>query len=588
MSNTMTWPHPDSDCFHTDLFGNNVFIFSPEDDPEKINEAIRFIENKQTPAHFTDDRYALFFKPGTYDSVNINVGFFTQAAGLGLRPTDTKINKITCTALWKPDGNINDGLANFWRTAENLEIKEDALWAVSQASPMRRVKINKNLFLHEQNGYTSGGFLCDSLIKGFADHGPQQQWFTRNSQMDSVKTYGWNQVFMGSEIEHKPEGSWPEIPVTLIDTVEEMQEKPFLIFDNEKGYGIFVPQKRVHSHGVSWNGKEVPGRFIPLCECYIAKPEKDSSATINDALEKGLHLIFTPGIYRLEHPVYVSHENTIVLGLGLATLTPTGREECMITADVPGIIIAGLLFDAGPLMSDNLLVIGSRENVGNKHPMENENNLCHQQPTAVLSDLFFRIGGFKSSVPPKVKNCLEINSDHVIGDNLWIWRADHYDQVGWDKNTALTGIIVNGSHVSMYALMVEHFMEYQTIWNGEYGRIYMYQSEFPYDVPDQEAWMSHNHAKKGYASLKVSDHVKNFQSWCAGMYSYHRDAPVICHSAAEVPDQPEVILHHTFDVYLNGYAGISHVINESGQPLSENRRQVKIVTYNNGICEGIY
>lgn len=592
--------------FHNNLFGENVFIFSPEDNQEEIREALRHIDRIHRAGHFTKERCALLFHPGIYKDIEINVGFFTQVLGLGILPSDTKLKRIQCTALWNPNGDNNEGLANFWRGAENLEIMEDTLWAVSQASPMRRMLIDKNLYLHENGGYTSGGFLGDSIVRGFVDHGSQQQWLTRNSSMDHIKTYGWNQVFMGCEFKHRPTGAWPEIPVTILNTVTEIQEKPFLIYDKDKGYGIFVPKLRKNSRGVSWAcgvspaqdaSVRVPGRFIPICDCYIAKPGIDSAASINEALACKKHLILTPGIYQFDEPLYISQPDTIVLGLGLATISSVRGNACMVTANVPGIIVAGLLFDAGQTPANNLLIVGDRpqESKSQEHqtdaallPPGNQTFAPHYSLSSapvVLCDLFFRVGGFPALSPSTARNCVEINSSHVIGDHLWIWRADHSHQVGWEKNTAQNGIIINGSDVTMYALMVEHFLEYQTLWNGDYGRLYMYQSEMPYDAPCQDAWMSHSHTKNGYASLKVSEKVTHFESWCAGIYSYHRDAPVVCHSAVEVPDKENVVLHHTFDLHLNGHVGISHVINEAGNAVSEKHRAVKIITYKNGIYE---
>lgn len=65
----------------------------------------------------------------------------------------------------------------------------------------------------------------------------------------------------------------------------------------------------------------------------------------------------------------------------------------------------------------------------------------------------------------------------------------------------------------MYGLFVEHFEEYQTIWNGENGQLYFYQSEMPYDVPDQDEYKSHNGKVNGYASVKVADNVKTFNGY---------------------------------------------------------------------------
>ncbi len=600
-------------AFCSGLFGNNVLIFSPEDDHAKIAAAIRAVDLQQRAGHFTNQRYALFFKPGNYDDIEMNVGFFTQVAGLGLYPTDTKLKAIRCTALWNPDGDKNHGLANFWRSVENIEILEDTLWAVSQASPMRRVKIDQNLYLHENDGYTSGGFLGDSIVKGTADHGSQQQWLTRNSSVKNIKTYGWNQVFMGTEFTQPPAGSWPRTPVTCFDTVPEIQEKPFLMYDEAKGYGIFVPALRRDSRGVSWNTGTVHGQFIPLKDCHVARPDADTAASINAALSAGKHLLLTPGIYALDAPIQVTRPGTVILGLGLATLLSCNGNTCMETDDVPGTIIAGILFDAGPVCSDNLLVVGRSTGpsktggpcgsavtapdagtgrriiagagagtdgcVVSESNDEIENILS--EPPAVLSDIYFRVGGAPTPLPAQTKNCLTINRSHVIGDNLWIWRADHTSQVGWDKNTAQNGIIINGRFVTMYALMVEHFLEYQTLWNGDHGRLYMYQSETPYDAPCQDAWMSHDHTVNGYASLKVAEHVRCFEGWCIGVYTYHRDAPVVCHSAVEVPDCENVVLHNTFDLHLNGYVGIDHVVNEAGPAVTEKHRSVQLLCYCN-------
>ena len=65
-----------------------------------------------------------------------------------------------------------------------------------------------------------------------------------------------------------------------------------------------------------------------------------------------------------------------------------------------------------------------------------------------------------------------INSKDVCIDHIWLWRADHGNGVGWDKNKAANGLIVNGDNVLIYGLLNEHFQEYQTLWNGNNGRVY--------------------------------------------------------------------------------------------------------------------
>ena len=62
------------------------------------------------------------------------------------------------------------------------------------------------------------------------------------------------------------------------------------------------------------------------------------------------------------------------------------------------------------------------------------------------------------------------------------------DTADWPKQIADHGLIVRGDDVTAYGLFVEHCQEYQTIWNGNGGRMYLYQSEMPYDPPSQAAW----------------------------------------------------------------------------------------------------
>ena len=42
--------------------------------------------------------------------------------------------------------------------------------------------------------------------------------------------------------------------------------------------------------------------------------------------------------------------------------------------------------------------------------------------------------------------------------------------------------MVDGDDVTTYGLAVEHTLEDLTVWNGEGGQVYFYQSELPYDV----------------------------------------------------------------------------------------------------------
>ena len=548
--------------FRTELFGKNTYIFTPKDDPVEVNKVLSELYAKQETNQFGNERYAIYFMPGKYDSsIEINVGFYMQVAGLGELPTDTVVPSLNCTAC------------NFWRGVENIEIGSNTMWAVSQATSMRRVKIDGALFLHDENGWASGGFLSDAKIDLMTDSGSQQQWLSRNCDWKSWIGANWNLVFLGLKPGCAPIGTWPAKPYTTVDTTPVIQEKPFLMYDEKEGYCVYVPELRTDAQGVSWENNPA-GKKVPISEFYVAKSDTDDAQSINAALEKGKNLILTPGIYAIDEPINVTNPDTIVLGMGLATLESKEGVACMKTADVDGLIIAGVLFDAGETESENLLVVG-----------EEDSKEDHTQNPISLSDLYFRVGGASADYAAKSDTCITINSSQVVGDNFWVWRADHGDNVGWDLNTARNGLVVNGDDVTIYALMVEHFLEYQTIWNGNNGKVIMYQSEIPYDVPDQQSWMSHDNSVDGYASFCVTDSVDSFEAWGFGIYSFFRDAAVNLNSAMEVPDKNQVKIHNICSIMITGNPGISHIINNSGKSVMTSGAREIIREYANGIIK---
>ncbi|MBQ8278607.1 MAG: sialidase [Roseburia sp.] len=562
--------------FHNELLGENVYIFSPEDDPALVNEVLADLYEKQEENQFGKSRYAIYFMPGIYDeSIEVNVGYYMQVAGLGVLPTDTRIPSLQCTAEWLGDDpNNHNACCNFWRGVENIELGSNTMWAVSQATFMRRVQVDGALYLHDNYGWCSGGFLADSNTELMTDSGSQQQWLSRNCSWKAWMGENWNMVFVGTEEGENPRGTWPAVPYTTVETTEKIQEKPFLIYDEENGYQVFVPEVRENAMGVSWEDG-AHGEALPISDFYVAKADVDTAETINAALTEGKHLLLTPGIYELDEPIRIEKEGTIVLGMGLATLQSVDGSTCMETADVNGLIIAGLLFDAGEVMSENLLVVGDTEH----------GNAGEAEGFISLSDVFFRVGGTVTAEPTQAECCITINSDDVVGDNLWVWRADHGDQVAWDKNVTKNGIIVNGDDVTVYALMVEHFHEYQTIWNGENGKVYMYQSEIPYDVPNQSVWMSHDGEMEGYASFYVDENVQKFEAWGLGIYLYNRDAMVVLNTAMEVPDREGVKVHHICTVMLNGYPGMRHIINDCGGDVAYAVEREIICEYEAGIIK---
>jgi hypothetical protein len=529
-------------------FGPNVMVFDPS--MKDIQARLNGVYAKQERGQFNSNRYALLFKPGHYD-LDVQIGFYTQALGLGRSPDDVDITgAVRSMAGWKH----GDALVNFWRGAENLSVTptlghENDVWAVSQGTALRRIHVRGNLHLWD-GGYSSGGFLADSRIDGQVVSGSQQQWLSRNCQWGRWDGGVWNMVFVGCE--NPPFGEWPDRPYTVIEKTPLIREKPYLVIDDAGRYSLRVPALNRASQGTTWGNGRTPGADVPLDQFYIARADRDDAASLNAALASGKNLLFAPGIYELRSSLHVTRPDTIVLGLGFTTLVADGGNPAIETDDVDGVKIAGLILEAGPQGSPALLLVGPAGS-----------NRSHANDPSCLYDVHCRAGGAQ---PGQTSTFITINSSDVIGDNAWLWRADHGKGARWDVNKVANGLVVNGSNVTFYGLFVEHCQEYQTLWNGNGGRLYFYQSEMPYDPPSQAKW-SHD-GVDGYASYKVAAGVTSHEAWGLGVYCVFNAAPVVANAAVEAPVGPGIVIHHIITTRFGGKpgSGILHVMNDQGGP----------------------
>jgi len=526
---------------------------------ESIQAQIDKVYTVQKANEFGQQRNAFLFTPGSYH-VDLPVGFYTEAIGLGASPDDVSIQgNVHADA----SARNNNATTTFWRAIEGISVTPAGgtmQWAVSQAIPFRRMHVRGDLVLHQHNGWASGGWMSDSLIDGNVDSGTQQQWISRNSEWKSWTGSNWNMVFVG--IPNPPVGDWPSPPYTRVTQTPIVREKPFLQVDAAGKYSVLVPEMRTNSAGITWHGGKTQGKPIPIEQFYIAKPN-DTAAAINAQLAKGKNLLFTPGIYELTDAIRVTKPNTIVLGLGFATLRPTTGTAAMTVADADGIIVAGLLFDAGDVKSPVLLEVGPKGSSAH-----------HARNPISLHDVFFRVGG--AGVGRTTGNLI-INSNDTIVDHTWIWRADHGSGVGWESNVSASGLVVNGDGVTIYGLFVEHHQEFQVLWNGNHGRTYFYQSEIPYDPPTQASYTSAP-GTNGWASYKVADNVTSHEAWGLGIYSVFRHPNVVLSRAIEVPKKPGVQFHHMITVCLDDKGEISNVIDDAGGPTSIHPRVTPKVT----------
>ena len=535
-------------------FGPNVLVFDPSMSSQAIQKQIDAVYAVQGHNEFSSQRNALLFFPGSY-SVNLPVGFYTEVIGLGASPNETKIS-----GNMHADANHehNNATTTFWRAAEGLSVEPAGgtmQWAVSQAVSLRRMHVRGDLVLHQHRGWASGGWMSDSLVDGNVDSGSQQQWISRNCDWKSWTGSNWNMVFVG--VVNPPAGAWPDPPYTNVAQTPVVREKPFLQVNAAGEFSVRVPELHSDSVGITWRSGETAGETIPIAQFYIARPDRDTAETINAQLAGGKNLILTPGIYELSAPIRVTRPHTVVLGLGFATLRPVKGTAAMMTADVDGIEIAGLLIDAGPNESPVLLEVGPEGS-----------RARHAKDPIALHDIFFRVGGAGVG---RAKVNLRINSSDTLVDHTWIWRADHGDGVGWDLNTSDNGLVVNGNDVTIYGLFVEHHQKFQVLWNGNGGRTYFYQSEIPYDPPNQASYTSAP-SVNGWASYKVADGVTRHEAWGLGIYSVFIYPDVVLTRAIETPKSPGVRFHDMITVALGNHGEISHVIDDAGAATAMNPR----------------
>lgn len=127
-------------------------------------------------------------------------------------------------------------------------------------------------------------------------------------------------VFMGVQGASRSHcGAAPEMcaaAVINLDKTPVIAEKPFISIDSSGRYTLNVPGSKRDSSGVDLS----LGQQYSFDQVYVASDAKDSAATINAALDSGNHVVLSPGNYKLTEAIVIKNENTVLLGLGLATL----------------------------------------------------------------------------------------------------------------------------------------------------------------------------------------------------------------------------------------------------------------------------
>jgi hypothetical protein len=581
---------PDAD---TAALGPNVCVFTPAMTQAAIQADLNAISTQQVPvaAQFDSDRYAVFFEPGTYgsaaDPLIFQVGYYTEVAGLGALPSNTVVNGAIevynnlCTA-GTSNCNSDD---NFWRSLSNLELNVDLpsatpayappivdaygagcanseeSWSSSQASPIRRAIINGSVVFQDYcaaDDYASGGFIADSEISGDLDFYGNQQYVVRNSSIGGANGCPnglWNMVYSGVQGAPAPAFSGQCQQNTVLAASPVTEEEPFLYQDSSGSDRVFVPAAATNSTGPSWSSGTEAGSSEPLSSFFIANPST-SVAAIDVALALGKNLVLTPGVYNLNAPIIVSRPDTVVLGLGFATLVPQKGNAALVVLPNKGVKVSGLIVDAGPVNSPALVSVGTPLLPGSATDPD------------TIQDVFFRVGGAETTTTSATVSLLD-NASNSILDDVWAWRADHgvnSADIGWTENTGDTGLVVTGNDVTAYGLAVEHYQKSEVVWSGQGGTDVFFQNELPYDVPSQSVW-NESSTFTGYPAIQVTNNVKTFKAYGVGSYVVFIDnnnSPTNVTEAFQVPQAPGVQVNNVFGVYIGGNGGLNSIINGTG------------------------
>lgn len=437
--------------------------------------------------------------------------------------------------------------------------------------------------------FASGGYMANVQVNGCVNLGSQQQFFARNCVAKAWQKGAWNFVFVGCPgAPHSPghggHGGHAAPVYSNVASTKVVAEKPFIVKTPDGRYSLAVPAVADARCGVDFSLTEEELR--DFSRVFVAQP-RHTAAEINGKLAEGKDIVFCPGIYQLSETLRVKHCGQVLLGLGFATLVaPETDMPCVQVADeATGIRISGLMFEAfyRPLGSKSLgdlspgpealLRMGTGE-ITRDASVASSWNFIH--------DCFARVGGQEAPLTARdeldgsrparrpqsqeqlftsearCRSMVQIHQPCVVGDNLWLWRADHWlsDQylVYNHENFCGNGLHVArpAHHVTMYGLFVEHTLSDMTLWQGEDGVTYFYQSELPYDAMDEAAGQTSRVAPFKAHGYLVDQAVQRHKAVGVGVYAYFRDHDVTVPAAIKVPDHDGVRIQNALTKYLNG------------------------------------
>ena len=530
-----------------------------------ITKIFEEIYKEQKTNEYGNERVVFLLSPGKYynkDNMNgfeVKLGYYSSVVGLGSTP-DSCVFQGVIEVENDPNPCIG-ALNNFYRGLHNFTLdipqsRQTCFFRTSQACPIRDIVIKNGTFAVAQSqtncnndpslgGYSSGGFIANVSSQEYpVSFSTQQQFFTRNSDMPNpteISGGAWNLMFMACpNIKSSTQcADNTLLKTSVLKTPFGVPSPPRLVLADDGTYTIVVPQTGSTTGYYQEEAKEeVKNRKVIFVSPNTTLDEMNRMLQTESAA-----LVFAPGIYSLPGPLVVGQSDTVLLGLGYATLIPTkGTPDVQIANDATGCRVAGFIVQAGNKSSPALVQVGTSKSAGSK-----------TKPT-ILQDIFTRVATREGVT----HNMLEINQGYTVLDHNWNWRADHDAKesggLGVANARATNGLVVNADNVTGFGIFSEHQLENCVLWNGDNGQLYFQQTELPYDVT---VW--------DHPGLLVTG--KNFHGQCLGIYSFFNSAkyhPSPKVTSGIVAPSNDAQLDQCFTRFLNGGGYIKYVVNQKG------------------------
>ena len=536
----------------------------------RIYSQLKAADKPVNNGQFSDKNYAILFMPGTYNNLDIPIGYYTQVAGLGKTidsvviqggKFDKSSNPTQGPRIDNSSPDFKTGaLNNFWRSCENMKIvnpsdyQENTMtWAASQAVSLRNIDLGDaklSLYAMEpggNDGFASGGFISNVNAK-ICDTGSQQQFLCRNCSFSSFPTAVWNNVLAGCKIDNLKSccQNTDTSHITLTNTTVT-KEKPYLVANSSKKFDFGIAKPDIY------NGNRIGflnNKITNINNSYFVATTENSASDINKALSDGKDIVLCPGIYNFDKTLVLSGQ--LIYGLGIPRLKNTNGDSIISGYGE----LSGIIFEASESTTTNPPNTSILVNLNDKNP-------------SYLWDVYCRVGGGKS--PPNKGNnfsadtMLLVGGDNSIIDNTWCWVADHYGDgtyTGWDGAVCNKGVHITGNNVIAYGIFSEHNHKVNVQWDGDNGQVHFFQSEFNYFPPSQDEFNVY--------SYQVGNQVKSHSIYGGGAYCFFPcidpdpNKSIYAKGGFYFPNVNNVNYNTLFTYFLNGYGGIKNLINLDG------------------------